>query len=172
MKRSTVEKMMLFAALLLLVSYMLPVSYQPVRLGADGEPAGWLAQVLSAADAPAARTYSHFWQGFPWITTVLFIVPLALVMIRRIRMGEGARKALTILTPVAGLGALALLGGMVDVADFEVWPFATNELAYGAYVALGSLALFCLLAMIPLRNGHRPLAPGPDRRRSPEVAGG
>ncbi len=150
MKRSLSERFMLVCSLLLTVSYFLPVAYQPVQLDATGGPAGLLAQMFPAQEASSARQYSYFWQDFPWTTAVVFLLPLGLVLLRRVRMRPGLRTTCLFLTPALGIAALALLVGMVAAADLDLWPFARHELAYGGYVAVGVLTLYCLLALTSL----------------------
>ncbi|MBU0741333.1 hypothetical protein KKG45_04095 [bacterium] len=170
MKRSLTERFMLACALLLVVSYLLPISYQPVQLAADGRPAGLLVQMFPAPDAPSARQYSHFWQGFPRTTAAVFLLPLALALLQRARMGPGLRATCLFLTPVLGIGALALLVGMVAAADIDFWPFAPSEVAYGGYLAVAALAIYSLLALVSLRTLRTPPVPGRVPRRSPGAA--
>jgi hypothetical protein len=165
MRKPTIIKLMLLSAILLAVSYAMPVAYQPIVLDDNGEPAGWMAQASQAHDAVKVRDYAHYWEDLPLWTLAVFLVPLGVAVLRWRGGQTRTDTALRFAAPVLGVGALSLLVGMVTAADFDLWPLSHNELAYGAYVSLGALTLFCLTALLSLRNAPPRLVRGRDPRR-------
>ncbi len=147
MMEKTIRKILLFSGALLLAAYALPVVDSPVVLNPDGTPAGWLAQSLQPASADKAHDWVHWWDEAPIWLAAVFAAPLALVLLRRRVTSSTPATVLRLLTPVVGLALLALMVGLVSVADMDIFPFAYSELAVGAYTALAALGLFCLVAL-------------------------
>jgi len=65
MQKPLIIKLMLLSAIVLAVSYGMPVAYRPIVMGNDGEPAGFLSQAMAADNAAEGRDNTHDWEDLP-----------------------------------------------------------------------------------------------------------
>jgi hypothetical protein len=139
----TIVHVCILSALLLAVSFTLPLTEYNTVVNADGRPVGLLGQLFPDPNSDRVTTHGFFWEDMNGVVPVVFFLPLLLIVLRE----WGAPRFRNVITMAAPLLAVCLfvpLGAMVQFADFGVFPGTGGERAYGGYVALGALGCFLL----------------------------
>jgi hypothetical protein len=136
------------SAVVLALSFFLPVAESTTYLGSDGRPVGLLGQVFPSPDFATATSYSFFWEDANWVVPVVFFVPALLVVARVSRATPRSLVVLDLAAPPAAAFLLLPLLAMVSAANLGVVPGMRGERAFGAYLALGALACFLTAATV------------------------
>jgi len=176
---ATVERAMgrlcFLSAIILALSFVLPLSQHATYLDADGRPAGLLGQLFPDPDSARVVDYEYFWQDLHGVTLLVFFLPLTLIVMRRWR-GARFRSALSLAAPLIAVWLLAPLVVMFQFADFALFPGTGSERALGSYVALASLVGFLITSgVLAAATLLRVLRSGPNRvgpRRRPTLVCG
>ena len=71
-----------FSALILAISFVLPLTGHTTYLNAAGNPAGFLAQLFPSPDAVAATSYGFVWDDMSWTVSLIFFLPALLLIFR------------------------------------------------------------------------------------------
>jgi uncharacterized membrane protein YhaH (DUF805 family) len=135
------------SALILAVSFVLPLTEYTTFVDANGRPVGIVGQLFPDPDSGRVTTYGFFWEDINWVVPVVFFLPALLIVLRKwgaLRL----RAVLSIAAPLVASCLLVPLVAMVQFADFGVFPGTGGERAYGCYVALGSLGCFVVASSI------------------------
>ena len=160
------------SALLLAVSFMLPLTEYKTVVDADGRPVGILGQLFPGPGSDSVTTYGFFWEDINWVVPAVFFLP-ALLMVLREWGAPRLRAVVTIAAPLVAVCLLIPLMTMVQFADFGVFPGTGGERAYGGYVALVALGCFLVAASTLAAFGYiqmrRDRSMKPTRRANPTM---
>ena len=135
------------SALVLALSFVLPLSSYTTYVDADGRPVGPAGQLFHDADAKRVTSYGYFWEDMSWVAPLIFFLPAALALLNK-RGAPRFQAALTMAAPLVAACLLIPLAARVWFADFNIFPWTGAERACGGYVALGSLGCFCITSTI------------------------
>jgi hypothetical protein len=142
--RRIVVAVYVISAVVLALSFALPVARQTTCADAGSGFGGVLKQMFPDPNCPIVTSYSFFWEDTFSAVPAIFFLPLLMVGLgfyapRRLR------RLVALGAPVVAAWLLAVLAAIVSMADFTIFTDGT-ERAFGGFVALGALGCFVLAA--------------------------
>ncbi len=151
MSKKVLTKILFLTAIVLAVSFILPVASNTTYVDSTGKPVGLLGQIFPNNDSIALKDYSYFWKDFHPVLLILFFVPVILEFIRLLPLSHRMLFLLDLISPLASLGFLPILIAAFVAAKLEIFPLFNTERAYGIYVAL--IAACCYSGAALIRAG-------------------
>jgi len=139
MKGSPAGRIQLIFACVLAVSFFLPVAEHMGHLNADGEAVRDFPFLAEGGEA--VKIYTYLWEDRVWLVPVIFFLPLIVTLIQMKKFSPVVSLVFEIATPLAAVGLLLLLNGIVAATTMFF-----GRTAYGGYLALASMIGFILAA--------------------------
>ena len=139
MRGSPAGRIQLLFACVLAVAFFLPVAEHMGHLNADGESVRDFPFLVEGGEA--VEIYTYLWEDEVLLVPVIFFLPLALTLIQTKEFSPVVSLVFEIATPLASVGLLLLLNGIVAATTMFF-----GRTAYGGYLALASIIGFILAA--------------------------
>ncbi len=151
MSKNVVATIVILVAVVLAVSFILPVASNTTYVDSTGKHLGLLGQIFPSKDSVVLKDYSYFWEDFHPILLIIFFVPVVLEFIRLLPLSRRMLFLLDLVSPIMSLNFLPILITLFAAAKLEIFPLFNTERSYGIYIAL--IAACCYSGAATIRAG-------------------